>query len=150
MKSCCLILFALLLPPQRWTATVTGTILDREGKPLANATIQYTNVAVVQTGGPTRDVSTPRMLEGTGRVYKVKTDKKGDFTLIGVDYGIYQIEVTAPDGSHVYSGKKRIGDNTDPNSQNILKVDLSTVEGSLAAGGSGDQSGLGQENERTT
>ena len=49
-----------------------------------------------------------RMIEGTGRVYKVKTDKKGNFTLIGVDYGVYQIEVTAPDGSHVYSGKKRL------------------------------------------
>jgi tetratricopeptide (TPR) repeat protein len=147
MKSCCLILFALLLPPQRWTATVTGTILDRESKPLANATVQYTNVAIVQTGGPTDAGSTPRMLEGTGRVYKVKTDKKGNFIMLGVDYGVYQIEITAPDGSHVYSGKKRIGDNTDVNSQNVLKVDLSTVDAGLAPAGSETNLGAGKKSK---
>src|SRR6476620_12024347 len=143
MKSCYLILLALLLPPQRWTATVTGTILDRESKPLANATVQYTNVAIVQTGGPAADVSTPRMLEGTGRVYKVKTDKKGNFIMLGVDYGVYQIEITAPDGSHVYSGKRRIGDNSDVNSQNDLKVDLSTV--GLAPAGAETNLGAGKK-----
>ncbi len=35
MTSCCLILFALLLPMQRFLATVSGQILDREGKPMA-------------------------------------------------------------------------------------------------------------------
>ncbi len=134
MKSCCLILFALLLPPQRWTATVSGTILDREGKPLANATIQYTNVGKLEGSGMS-DTARTRIIEGSGRVYKVKTDKKGNFTLIGVDYGVYQIEVAAADGSYVYSGKKLIGDNTDVNSQNVLKVDLSTVEGGLAPAG---------------
>lgn len=134
MKSCCLILFALLLPPQRWTATVTGTILDREGKPLANATIQYGQVGTLEGNGMS-ETSRTRVIEGSGRVYKVQTDKKGNFTLLGVVYGVYQIEITAPDGSHVYSGKKLIGDNTDVNSQNVLKVDLSTVEGGLAPAG---------------
>jgi tetratricopeptide (TPR) repeat protein len=44
-----------------------------------------------------------------------------------VEYGVYKIEITAADGSHVYSGKKSVGDNTDANSQNTLNVDLSSV-----------------------
>ena len=39
--------------------------------------------------------------------------------MVGMEYGVYQIEITAADGSHVYSGKKNVGDNTDANSQNI-------------------------------
>jgi tetratricopeptide (TPR) repeat protein len=144
MKSCCLIiLFALLLPPQRWAATVTGTILDREGKPLADATIQYTNIG--QLEGAFSGTGRTKVIEGSGRIYKVKTDKKGNFTLVGVDYGVYQIAVTAPDGSPVYSGKKLIGDNADVNSQNVLKVDLSTVEGSLAQAGTGTNLGSGKK-----
>jgi tetratricopeptide (TPR) repeat protein len=130
MKSCCIILMALLLPVQRWTATVTGHILDREGKPLAGAQVTYTNVGIV-------DRSDQRIKEGTGKVYKVKTDKQGKFSLIGVQYGVYRIEVTAADGSHVYSGKKNIGDpeNKDVEAQNNLEVDLSTVESNLAEPG---------------
>jgi tetratricopeptide (TPR) repeat protein len=51
-----------------------------------------------------------------------------------VDYGVYQIDITAPDGSQVYSGKKTIGDNNDPSSQNILNVDLSIIEGAVSPG----------------
>jgi tetratricopeptide (TPR) repeat protein len=65
------------------------------------------------------------MREGTGRIYKVKTDRKGAFLLIGMDYGVYAIEITGPDGSRVYSGKKTIGPSDDLSSQNVLNVDLS-------------------------
>src|ERR1051326_7313075 len=92
MNSCCLILLALLLPMQRWNATVTGHILDHEGKPLAGATVTYTNVGIF-------DRVDQRIKEGTGQVYKIKTDKQGRFELLGMQFGIYQIEVTAPDGS---------------------------------------------------
>jgi tetratricopeptide (TPR) repeat protein len=139
MTTCCLVLFfALLFPAQGSFATVSGEILDREGKPMVGALITYTKIGIFernyQMGGATRSES-PRMVEGTGRIYNIKTDKKGAFLMIGVDYGIYQIEITGPDGSHVYSGKKTIIGNDEPGAQNILNVDLSTVEGPVVPGG---------------
>jgi tetratricopeptide (TPR) repeat protein len=131
MTSYCLILFVLLLPMQRFLASVSGQILDHEGKPMAGAEVVYTNVGTV-------DRSATRIIEGTGKVYKVKTDKNGKFSLVGMEYGIYQIEITAPDGSHVYSGKKHVGDvkDTDVEAQNVLNVDLSSVyNGPVEPGG---------------
>ncbi len=118
------VFLASLLLMQRWTAQVSGHILDQEGKPLPGATIIYKNV------GQITDVmtSSPKIIEGTGRIYKIKTDKKGAFFYIGMDYGIYEVEVKGPDSRHLYSGKKRIGDNADPDVSNTLEVDLSTVE----------------------
>src|SRR4029077_393608 len=130
MTSCCLILFALLLPMQRWTATVTGRILDRESKPMAGAEVIYTNVGTIER-------NSTRIIEGSGKVYKVQTDKDGRFSIIGVAYGVYQIEVKDADGSHVYSGKKNIGDpnNKEVEAQNDLQVDLSTVESNMVTPG---------------
>lgn len=128
MNSCCLLL-ALLLPMQ-YLATVTGQILDREGKPLAGALVTYKNIGIIEKdihALPGMRSETPIMRERGGRTYQVKTDKKGAFILTGVDNGVYEIEITGPDGSHVYSGKKIIGDSKDPSSQNILNVDLSTA-----------------------
>src|SRR6185503_4093326 len=70
----------------------------------------------------------PTMTEGTGRVYQGKTDKKGAFSLVGLEYGVYEITITDPNGSRVYSGRKTIGDSNDPSSQNVLNVDLSAME----------------------
>jgi tetratricopeptide (TPR) repeat protein len=137
MTSCCLILLALLLPTQGSLATVSGEILDREGKPMVGAQITYQKIGIVDRnmrGGDGSRSESPAMVEGTGRIYKVQTDKKGSFVMVGVDYGVYQIDITALDGSHVYSGKKTIGDNNDPSSQNILNVDLSTIEGAVSPG----------------
>lgn len=131
MTSYCLILLALLLPMQRFLASVSGQILDREGNPMAGAEVVYTNVGTV-------DRVATRIIEGTGKTYKTKTDKNGKFSLIGVEYGIYQIEITAPDGSHVYSGKKHVGDIQDKEveAQNVLNVDLSSVyDGPAEPGG---------------
>jgi tetratricopeptide (TPR) repeat protein len=122
LTSYCLILFALLLPMQRFLASVSGQILDHEGKPMASAEIVYTHVG-------TLDRTANRQTEGTGKVYKIKTDKNGKFSLVGVEYGVYQIEITGADGGHVYSGRKHIGDiaDTEVEAQNILNVDLSSV-----------------------
>ncbi|MCU1220687.1 MAG: hypothetical protein JWN42_1884 [Candidatus Angelobacter sp.] len=134
MTNYCLILFALLLPMQRFLASVSGTILDREGNPMASAEVVYTNVGMVDylsAGSGTQLIT-----EGSGKVYKVKTDKKGSFSVVGMEYGVYQIEITAVDGTHVYSGKKNIGDNTDAASQNTLNVDLSlAISGPMEPGG---------------
>ena len=132
MTGYCLMLFALLLPMQRFLASVSGQIMDHEGKPMAGAEVVYINVGTVDYSSP----GEPRITEGSGRKYKVKTDKKGAFSLMGVEYGLYQVEITAADGSHVYSGKKNIGDNTAETSQNTLNVDLSTTEnGPMVPGG---------------
>src|SRR5947209_2719392 len=104
MTSYCLILLALMLPMQRFLASVSGTILDREGNPMAGAEVVYTNVGTVDHAAAASGIQ--RITEGTGKVYKVKTDKKGSFSVVGMEYGVYQIEITAADGSHVYSGKK--------------------------------------------
>jgi len=130
MTSCFLILFALFLPMQRWNANVTGRILDRESKPMAGAQITYTNVGTI-------DRNTARIVEGSGRVYTAKTGKDGTFTIIGVAFGVYQIEIKDADGNHVYSGKKNV---SDPNykeieAQNDLQVDLSTIESNMVEPG---------------
>ncbi|HLK07707.1 MAG TPA: tetratricopeptide repeat protein [Candidatus Angelobacter sp.] len=138
MTSCCLILFALLLPLQGPLATVSGQILDREGNPMVGAVVTYTKIGTYdrnyEIGGSTR-IESPRMVEGTGRIYKIKTDKKGAFVMVGMDYGVYQVEITGPDGSNVYYGKKTIVGNDEPSAQNVLNVDLSSIEGPVAPGG---------------
>src|SRR5258707_532361 len=97
MTSCCLIVFALLLQTPGILATVSGQIMDREGKPMVGALVTYTKIGTFdrnyQVGAGTR-AELPRMTEGTGRTYNVKTDKKGAFLLVGVDYGIYQIVIS--------------------------------------------------------
>jgi len=130
MTSCFLILFALLLPMQRWNANVTGRILDRESKPMAGAEVVYTNVGTIER-------NSTRIIEGSGKVYKAKTDKDGRFSIIGVAFGVYEIEVKAADGRHVYSGKKNISDPNykDIEAQNDLQVDLSTVDPNMVAPG---------------
>ena len=77
MTSYCLVLLALLLPMQRFLASVSGQILDREGNPMAGAEVVYTNVGTV-------DRAATRIIEGTGKTYKAKTDKTGKFSLVGV------------------------------------------------------------------
>jgi tetratricopeptide (TPR) repeat protein len=132
MNSCLLILFALLLPAQRWNATVTGRILDREGKPMAGATVIYKNVATV-------DREEQKLKEGTGQTYKITTDKQGAFTLLAVNFGVYDVEVLAPDGKRVYFAQKNIADANDKNvfAQNTLEIDLSKPEFSGEAAGAG-------------
>ena len=138
MTSCCLILFALLFPTQGYLATVSGEILDREGNPMVGALVTYTQIGIFerhyQMGGGTRSES-PSMIEGKGRLYKTKTNKKGAFVIVGMNYGVYQVEITGPDGNHVYSGKKTIVGNDEPSSQNTLNVDLSYTTDITAPGG---------------
>jgi hypothetical protein len=86
-------------------------VLDREGKPLAGAQVTYTLIGVIdrnyQASAGMRTES-PKMMEKNGRAFTVKTDKKGAFALVGMDYGVYDVEITGPDGEHVYSGKSRL------------------------------------------
>jgi len=138
MHICWIILLGLLLQ-NVYVATISGRILDLEGKPLAGAQITYKNIGIYDReyradGGMRTEA--PQMLEGTGRTYHVKTDRKGTFLLNGVAFGVYQIEITGPDGVHVYSGRKSILHPDDPGAQNVLNVDLSlATKGPLEPGG---------------
>ena len=131
MTSCCLILFALLFPMQGSLATVSGEILDREGNPMVGALVTYTKVGIFernyQTGGGC-GLSRPGWWRERAESTKSRPTKRALSYMVGMDYGVYQIEITGPDGSHVYSGKKTIVGNDEPSSQNILNVDLSTVK----------------------
>ncbi|HEY2392797.1 MAG TPA: tetratricopeptide repeat protein [Candidatus Angelobacter sp.] len=120
MKNYVLVLLTLFVM-QRWIAQVSGKILDIDGKPLAKAEIVYKNVGLVTDG----QSELPRIMDGNGRIYKVKTEKDGTFLFVGMSYGLYEIEIKDPDGNIVYKGKKLIGDNADPNVTNVLNVDLS-------------------------
>ena len=130
MTSCFLILFALFLPMQRWNANVTGRILDRESKPMAGAEITYTNVGTI-------DRNATRIIEGSGKTYTAKTDKDGKFSIIGVAFGVYQIEIKDADGKHVYSGRRNVSDPNykDIEAQNDLQVDLSTADSNMVLPG---------------
>ena len=80
MHSCWIVLFTLLLAIQNVSvATVSGRILDQEGKPLAGAQITYKNIGrynrEYRADGGMR-TENPEMTEGTGRVYHTKTDRR--------------------------------------------------------------------------
>lgn len=123
-------------------ATVSGQVLDREGHPLAKATVTYKYIGVVDKraqvipGGLYED---PTMVERTGRTFSTRTNKKGAFAITGMEYGVYEVRITGPDGAALYFGRKIVGDPADQNSQNILNVDLSAVyRGPAEPGGATD------------
>jgi tetratricopeptide (TPR) repeat protein len=123
-------LLALILAFSPLFATASGQVLDREGHPLAGAKVTYKLIGIVDQrpekipGGLYTD---PMMVERSGRTFTAKTNRKGAFSITGMEYGVYKVEITGPDGAYVYSGKKIVGDPADQNSQNILNVDLSAV-----------------------
>lgn len=105
----------------RSQVTVSGRVLDRLGKPMADALVVYSET-------------------NKGMEYRVKTDKKGEFYAPGVVSGYYKIEITAPNGKRVYTGSRSIGNYSGPDPitgmmigenrplpTNVLHVDLSTV-----------------------
>ena len=75
-----LLLLILALSPL--FATVSGQVLDREGHPIAKATVTYKYIGVVDKrakripGGLYED---PAMIERGGRTFATKTNKKGAF-----------------------------------------------------------------------
>src|SRR5258708_11551233 len=79
------------------TTAISGSVMDREGKPMANAVVVYSEFHGETT---------------TGRAYKLKTNRKGEFSGL-VASGYYNIEITAPDGTRVYTWTRSVG--TDKN-----------------------------------
>lgn len=112
-------LVALLLMGISHLAQLSGRVLDRTGKPIANARVVYNNVE-------------------TGKTYKFKTDKKGEFSGVGIEQGVYQIEITDKSGTSLYRTRRNIAD---PNTEdikkdtNFLNADLSLLSVTDLPGG---------------
>jgi hypothetical protein len=75
-----------------------------EGSPLPNAQVVLTNA-------------------DTGKTYKSKSEKSGDFSFLGVPYGNYQVEVIGDKGEKLFSEKTSVGGGT-TTSNNFLKIDI--------------------------
>jgi tetratricopeptide (TPR) repeat protein len=68
--------------PQATAGKVQGTI-TQGGKPLGSADVVLTN-------------------KDTGKVYKMKTDKSGQFTAVGIQFGTYEQEVSDASGEKLF------------------------------------------------
>jgi tetratricopeptide (TPR) repeat protein len=99
------LLFAVgFLPAHSQTvgAQAEGKV-TQDGKPLANAPVVFTNTE-------------------TGKAYKSKTDKKGEFQMLGVPYGSYEVNVLNEKGEKLSSDRTTLGTGNTTNS-NVLHID---------------------------
>ncbi|HEX3587597.1 MAG TPA: tetratricopeptide repeat protein [Candidatus Angelobacter sp.] len=96
---------AAFLPAHAQTvgAPVQGKV-TRDGSPFPNAQVVLTNA-------------------DTGKTYKSKSEKSGDFSLLGVPYGNYQVEVIGDKGEKLFSEKTSLGTGSSSGS-NFLKIDI--------------------------
>ena len=76
----------------RISGNATGKV-TLNGQPVKDATVVYTNLQ-------------------TQREYKTKSDKKGEYTIVGVMYGDYQVEITDRAGNN-YKQRTSITGNED-------------------------------------
>jgi tetratricopeptide (TPR) repeat protein len=98
------LLFAVgFLPARSQTvgAQAEGKV-TQEGKPLANAPVVFTNT-------------------DNGKIYKTKTDKNGEFQMLGVPYGSYEVNVLNDKGEKLSSDRTTLGTGN-TSSSNILQI----------------------------
>jgi tetratricopeptide (TPR) repeat protein len=96
------VLFAVgFLPARSQTvgAQAEGNV-TQEGKPLANAPVVFTNTE-------------------TGKTYKSKTDKNGQFQMLGVPYGSYEVNVLNEKGEKLSSNQTTLGTGNTTDSNNL-------------------------------
>ena len=104
MRTVCYVLMlaviaAFALPASAQLAPLYGKVTGDDGKPVADATITMVN-------------------NDTGRLYTMKTDKKGDFVAVNIPVGMYHLTITQG-GKVVYEAPgKNVKAETD------LKIDL--------------------------
>src|SRR5215469_11190523 len=89
---------------QTVSAQVEGTVTDN-GKPLPKVTVTLTN-------------------KGTGRAFKVKTDKNGKFFMVGVPYGAYEVEVVSESGEKLFHQKETQVAPEASSAASIMKIDI--------------------------
>jgi tetratricopeptide (TPR) repeat protein len=78
--------------------------VTQEGSPLANVQVVFTNV-------------------DNGKTYKTKTDKSGAFSMLGVPYGSFRVDVIGEKGEKLFTEKTTLGTG-DTSSSNFLKIDI--------------------------
>jgi len=100
-------LSALVLMQDVRLADCRGEVRDMQGRPIAGALVVYT-------------------LKDTVKTYSVKTDSNGQYHIIGLKLGIYDVEITGPTGKHIYSGKRFLSAG-DAQKFNVVQVDLSII-----------------------
>src|SRR6185369_4247833 len=101
------LLFAVgLLPARSQTigAQAEGKV-TQDGKPFANATVVFTN-------------------SDTAKTYKTKTNKNGEFQMLGVPYGSYEVNVLNEKGEKLSSDKTSLGTGN-TSSRNLLEIHVS-------------------------
>jgi tetratricopeptide (TPR) repeat protein len=76
--------------------------VTQDGKPLANAPVVFTNTE-------------------TGKTYKSKTNKNGEFQMLGVPYGSYEVNVLNEKGEKLSSDRTTLGTGN-TSSSNILQI----------------------------
>ena len=119
------VLFCALSSVPLWSQTVTaqvgGTVTDA-GKPLPNVQVTLTN----------RD---------TNRVFKLKTDKNGKFSGVGVPYGDYDVEIISASGEKLYKQRNSVAPGQ-TSTDVTLNIDISETKSSGTQSQSG-QTGAG-------
>lgn len=113
------VLFLAAVPAWAQITAVQGTVVDKTGTPVAGAAVSMYD-------------------SNTGRKYNLKTDKKGEFSSIGVNQGSYQLTVTGKDGDLLYSCGYPVRMDA-PGGVNRIDIDLSKPCPTAGAGGSGSQ-----------
>ncbi|MBZ5492876.1 MAG: tetratricopeptide repeat protein [Acidobacteriia bacterium] len=101
------LLFAVgFLPARSQTvgAQAEGKV-TQDGKPLANAPVVFTNT-------------------DTGKTYKSKTNKNGEFQMLGVPYGPYEVNVLNEKGEKLSSDRTALGTGN-TSSRNIIEINAS-------------------------
>src|SRR5215471_12176827 len=99
------ILFGASLGLCYQTTQVVGKIHGKDAQPLADAQIVFTDVS-------------------SSRIYKAKTDRSGQFSMIGIAPGSYQIEIVGSSGQSLYQVKRQLGADA---AANQIDIDLSKL-----------------------
>jgi tetratricopeptide (TPR) repeat protein len=92
------------------TLTRVGGRITNAGQPVANAQITFTNLQ-------------------TGRTFKGKTDKNGNYEIVGLERTNYQIDVTSATGEKLYSSKQGITGETNGHMGGEQTLDLEISQG---------------------
>ncbi|HEY6347912.1 MAG TPA: tetratricopeptide repeat protein [Candidatus Angelobacter sp.] len=136
----CAMLFVLLLAlgalpasSQTVSAQVEGTVVDGT-KPVPNVTVTLVS-------------------SDTGRTFKTKTDKNGKFTMVGIPYGQYELEITNSSGEKIYHQKKSPIAPDNSAAIATIKIDISETKsssGESSKGGQGQSGETGQPQPKYT
>src|SRR5262249_6671017 len=125
IKTLCVAAVLMTMIPQG--GTVSGTILDREGKPLVNGQITYTHIGSYSNAPDASGTGGGNLTNsGTGKVFKCKTNKKGEVQMINLAIGVYRVEIRDSSGAFLDSGRTYVGDNADTTWSNVQNLDLSS------------------------